>query len=71
MQILLAIMFKIVKTNFEVQVNYINWKMTKNNNLNDNPPRYESKDNNRQQTLSPLKSRFYNENITNIILKTM
>jgi len=38
------------------------------NNLNDISPRYERKDKNRQQTLSPLKSKFYNENSNNIII---
>lgn len=38
------------------------------NNLNDISPRYERKDKNRQQTLSPLKSKFYNENSKNIII---
>ena len=40
----------------------------KNNNLNDiSSPRYERKDKNRKETLSPLKSKFYNENNSNII----
>ena len=38
------------------------------NNLNDISPRYGRKDKNRQQTLSPLKSKFYNENSNNIII---
>ena len=40
----------------------------KNNNLNEiSSPRYERKDKNRKETLSPLKSKFYNENNSNII----
>ena len=40
----------------------------KNNNLNENSPRYERKNKNKQQTLSPLKSKFHNESSTNTIL---
>ena len=40
----------------------------KNNNLNENSPRYERKSKNKQQTLSPLKSKFHNESSTNTIL---
>ena len=43
----------------------------KNNNLNEiSSPRFERKDKNKQQTLSPLKSRFYNESNSNIILSS-
>ena len=45
-----------------------NLENDKNSNLNEVSPRYERKDKNRQQTLSPLKSKFYNENSTNVIL---
>ena len=40
----------------------------KNNNLNENSPRYERKNKNKQQTLSPLKSKFHNESSSNTIL---
>ena len=40
----------------------------KNNNLNENSPRYERKSKNKQQTLSPIKSKFHNESSANIIL---